>query len=820
MAVWKHRSRTLAALALLTAAAAAAQSNHLTIDASVPPPAPQPIQATLGTARNPAGTVLGANSQYLTRDGRPWLPVMGEVHYSRLPRARWEETILQMKSAGVDIISSYVIWIHHEQHQGHFDWTGSNDLRAFAQLCAKHGMYFYPRIGPWAHAEVRNGGLPDWVLASSPNRRDDPTYLAEVQTFYHQIALQLHGLYWKDGGPIIGLQIENEYRATGPGAGADHIRTLKKMAITEGMDVPFYTVTGWDGAAIPLDAVLPVFGGYPDAPWGDSLQPMPPAEIYSFRFDNRAAGSMGAIGGSGQSPASVYRGTPFLTAEIGGGTEDTYFRRPVVTTDAIAAIAPVMLGSGVNLLGYYMFRGGRNPDGHGLRLEESQRTGYPTDVPQISYDFQAPIDNNGGERESLRRLKLVHYFLNDFGQTLAPMAPYRPDRMPSAPEELSIPRIAARASAQSAFVFFNNQTRGGVMPQQKQFSVTLKLPGHTLTLPTQPITLPSGAYGIWPVNQQFGTLHVDYSTAQLFKHLVRGSQEYFFFFAIPGIDPEFLLPAATPLPTLTHFTGQPVSKGRLLKADGPQGEIALTQGTATTHLVLLSREKAEQIWKLDDPTVLASTPADFFSSAKDLTLHQLSDPAFTLGLFGAIPAEPALKAGGADGLFHCFSVRVPPASLRLTTRPARPAGSRPAPRMAPATTGRRSIVLAPEDRDFDSAAQWTLTLHGATNAASVSDWILAIRYTGDVAHLTQGTRLLDDNFWNGSPWTISLNDVRTHDDIPLTLSILPLPAAWPIFLEPGTLPSKGAATPAHLQSVQALPRYSLELQLQTEPAKH
>ena len=69
-----------------------------------------------------------------------------------------------MKAAGVNVISAYVIWIHHEEIQGQFDWTDQRDLRAFAQLCARHGMYLIARIGPWDHAEVRNGGLPDWVL--------------------------------------------------------------------------------------------------------------------------------------------------------------------------------------------------------------------------------------------------------------------------------------------------------------------------------------------------------------------------------------------------------------------------------------------------------------------------------------------------------------------------------------------------------------------------------------------------------------------------------------------------------------------------------
>jgi beta-galactosidase len=321
---------------LLSQSLSAQQTNNvMLIDATAPAIAPQPVVASMGTSRNPQGHILDVNSQYLTFDGRPWLPVMGEFHYARYPQSEWEEEILKMKAAGIQIVSTYVIWIYHEPVEGQFDWTGQRDLRTFVELCGKHGMYVYPRIGPWAHAEVRNGGVPDWVLKNSPVRENNPLYLKEVQTFYAEIAKQLRGELWKDGGPVIGIQVENEYREAPPGTGkgSEHIRTLKKMAVSDGLDVPFYTVTGWDGAAIPLDEVLPVYGGYPDAPWDGSNKKLVGNEIYAFRFKNRVAGSMGAIGGRGQNPASSYKGTPFLTAEVGDGGEDTYFRRPVFDTD-------------------------------------------------------------------------------------------------------------------------------------------------------------------------------------------------------------------------------------------------------------------------------------------------------------------------------------------------------------------------------------------------------------------------------------------------------------------------------------------------------
>ena len=195
-------------------------SNIVDIDASRPSLPPQPSDFKGGSSVSPSGQTIGLNDQYLTLDGKPWLPVMGEFHYSRYPEAGWEEEILKMKAAGVQIVSSYIFWNHVEEVKGVFDWTGQRDLRRFAELCQKHGMYLFVRIGPWSHGESRYGGLPDWVMKESAPRTTDPTprpwrgqpFLGFVDDFYQQIGKQIKGLLWKDGGPVIGVQIENEYR--------------------------------------------------------------------------------------------------------------------------------------------------------------------------------------------------------------------------------------------------------------------------------------------------------------------------------------------------------------------------------------------------------------------------------------------------------------------------------------------------------------------------------------------------------------------------------------------------------------------------------
>ena len=279
-----------------------------------------------------------------------------------------------------------------------------------------------------------NGGFPDWLLAKTKQTRsNDPEYLKYVDEYFKQIGTQLKGLMWSEGGPVVAIQLENEYRGRPPLGGAPHILKLKEMAQADGMRVPFFTVTGWDGAAIPKGAVLPVYGGYPDAPWDASIKKLPPSEVYAFRFGSRVTGDMGAQNGAlpTGNAANFTRDTPFMTAEMGGGMQITYHRRPVVSPDDIAAMAPVMLGSGVNLYGSYMFQGGENPDGKLTTLQESLATHAPNDLPLKTYDFEGPLGEFGDERPSLMKMKLWNYFLNDFGAELAPMETRKPEITPA-----------------------------------------------------------------------------------------------------------------------------------------------------------------------------------------------------------------------------------------------------------------------------------------------------------------------------------------------------------------------------------------------------
>lgn len=423
---------------------------------------PKPIlkeHLNLG-GENPAGERIEVNSLYFMRGGKPWIGVMGEFHYARYDRRYWQQELSKMKAGGITIVATYVFWIYHEEIEGEFDFTGDRDLRAFILECQKLGLDVVIRIGPWAHGEVRNGGFPDWLLQKPYKlRENNPDYLAKARILYEKIAEQVQGLFYKDGGNIIAVQLENELTHD-----AEHLGTLKQLAIECGMIAPIYTVTGWNavnGARIPVDEVVPVFGGYCDAPWDQHKEQLPPSPHYFFtgmRNDTGIGADLLPRQTSDDGWQLPYERYPFATCELGGGMQVTHHRRPLVAPMDIYAISLVKLGDGNNLIGYYMYHGGTNKIGKLTTLQESRATGYPNDYPILSYDFQAPLSEYGEVREHYRLLNLLHLFVQDFGDRLAPMIRVEAEH-PVKREDTTSLRYAMRTDGQSGFVFINHYQR-------------------------------------------------------------------------------------------------------------------------------------------------------------------------------------------------------------------------------------------------------------------------------------------------------------------------------------------------------------------------
>ena len=789
----------------------------LRVDAQTSSSAPSDGYLHMGTAQSHDGHRIDINSHYLSLDGKPWLPVMGEFHYARVPAQEWEAELLKMKASGVDIVSTYVFWNHHEAQPGVFDWKDDRDLRRFVELCAKHGLYVLVRIGPWAHGEARFGGIPDWVVRAVPTRRDDPMYLQYVDRFYKQIATQLQGLWWKDNGPIIGVQVENEYNLSGPGQGAEHIARLKQMARAAGMDVPLYTVTGWDGTVFPTQEVVPVFGGYPDEPWSTSTKALPPNETYAFRFDSRVSGAdLGAqtsAASKGDADTDAMH-VPFLGAEFGGGIPAMYRRRAVMAPDDIASMLPVELGSGVNLYGYYMFQGGRNPTGD-TTLEESTLTGGYNDTPIISYDFQAPLGQYGQERPVLGRVRPFHYFLQAFGSRLAPMMVHAPEVMPASSADLSTPRFAIRSAGDSGFVFFNNHVRQYAMAAQKQLRFEIKLPHGTLSFPGQPIDIPTDAYFIWPFHFEMDGAHLRYATAQPMTRIQTGDGVTYIFVANDGIAPEFVFDRGTQVVA---------SSGRIERTQNVTKVGALHPGTAATielrgdneakvRVLILSQAEAAEAWlqTTGGTTRLVLTSSQLYFDDGDMHFTAIDNPQFRFAVYPAPEQSPVsslpLQSAGHDGVFAVYQAQTKARDLTLDAMPLRKALSVPPVRIG----GSANAAMQPAPEVFGDAAAWTLKLpeHALDG---LRDAYLEIDYQGDIGRLFAGTQMLDDNYSNGQVWQIGLRRFASMLDQPWMLTVLPLRTDAPIYTQTPYPPqANDGGQLARLLKARLVPAYGLDV---------
>ena len=158
---------------------------------------------------------VGRNTFLL--NGEPFVVKAAEVHYPRIPRPYWEHRIQMCKSLGMNTLCIYVFWNLHEPREGQFDFTGNSDVAEFCRLAQKNGMYVIVRPGPYVCAEWEMGGLPWWLLKKKDIRlrEQDPYFMERVRIFEQKVAEQLAPLTIQNGGPIIMVQVENEYGSYG-----------------------------------------------------------------------------------------------------------------------------------------------------------------------------------------------------------------------------------------------------------------------------------------------------------------------------------------------------------------------------------------------------------------------------------------------------------------------------------------------------------------------------------------------------------------------------------------------------------------------------
>ncbi|MYM39405.1 glycoside hydrolase family 35 protein [Duganella qianjiadongensis] len=204
-------------------------------------------------------------------DGQPFVIRSGEMHYPRIPRAAWRERLRMARAMGLNTITTYAFWSQHEPQPGQWDFSGQNDIRTFIRTAAEEGLQVVLRPGPYVCAEVDFGGFPAWLLRTPGLRvrSMDTRYLAASARYFKRLAKEVADLQSSRGGPILMLQLENEYGSFG--RDHDYLRAVRAQMQRAGFDAPLFTSDGGagrlfeGGTLADIPAVVNFGGGADDA---------------------------------------------------------------------------------------------------------------------------------------------------------------------------------------------------------------------------------------------------------------------------------------------------------------------------------------------------------------------------------------------------------------------------------------------------------------------------------------------------------------------------------------------------------------------------
>ncbi|MFC8680672.1 beta-galactosidase [Microbacterium ureisolvens] len=322
-------------------------------------------------------------------DGEPFRVLSGALHYFRVHPGQWADRIRKARLMGLNTIETYVAWNAHEPVRGEWNATGWNDLGAFLDLVAAEGMHAIVRPGPYICAEWHNGGLPVWLTAMEGIglRRSEPLYLAEVTAYLERVYEIVAPRQIDRGGPVILVQIENEYGAYGDDTA--YLEHLVKVTTDAGITVPLTTIDQ------PTDQMLT----------DGSVAGVHLTGSFGSRADERLA------------TLRRHQPTgPLMCAEFWDGWFDWWgsYHHTTSAADSAAELdALLAAGASVN---FYMFHGGTN---FGLTNGANDKGRY---LPIVtSYDYDAPLDERGDPTDK--------YFA--FRDVIAKYAPV-PDDVPAA----------------------------------------------------------------------------------------------------------------------------------------------------------------------------------------------------------------------------------------------------------------------------------------------------------------------------------------------------------------------------------------------------
>jgi beta-galactosidase GanA len=295
-------------------------------------------------------------------NGKPYRIMAGEIHFQRIPREYWADRLLKIKAAGLNTVGTYVFWNALEPEPGQWDFSGGNDLAAFIRTAQRLGLWVIVRPGPYACAEWDFGGLPIWLLRTPDIkvRCSDPRYLAACESYILKIAEVIHDLQIHRGGPVLMVQVENEYGSYGNDR--EYMLALKGFWEKAGIEVPLFTADG--ATPYMLEA-----GSLPGAAIG--LDPGTNEKDFA-------------------EAARLERGVPVFCSELYPGWLTHWGEEWArVKTEDVVADLRWLLDHGKSF-SLYMFHGGTN---FGFWAGANFSDKYEPDV--TSYDYDAPLDEMG-----------------------------------------------------------------------------------------------------------------------------------------------------------------------------------------------------------------------------------------------------------------------------------------------------------------------------------------------------------------------------------------------------------------------------------------
>ncbi|WP_329395568.1 beta-galactosidase [Streptomyces melanogenes] len=331
---------------------------------------PAAALAVSGRRASAAGHTFGfsADGSQFVLDGAVFQIRSGEMHPARIPVPYWRHRIRMAKAMGLNTLALYVMWNYLEERSGVFDLTTDRrDFAAFIRLCAQEGMYVLLRPGPYVCGEWDLGGLPSYLLKKPSvrlrvNSGQDPDYMAAVARYVNAIAPVVRPLMAVNGGPILMVQIENEYGSYG--SDGTYLEQLRQLWLGAGVEGPFYTQDG-------LGQVV-------------------------ANHTNVTGGAIGLSGGTSsdiRACRTAYPKVPAMSGELYPGWlthwgEGTFAGQD---TDLSGALRDLM--NARQSFNVYVVHGGTNFGYWAGANANDDGSGYTADI--TTYDYGAPITEQG-----------------------------------------------------------------------------------------------------------------------------------------------------------------------------------------------------------------------------------------------------------------------------------------------------------------------------------------------------------------------------------------------------------------------------------------